>query len=369
MKIVYVCNEINLKSGWAVLNYYTIINASQHFSEVVVFTLNNADNLDLSAYENIVIYPLLTSMHDGLFKYLYVFKDIIAIRKYINIKKIDIAHILVEPLLPLILVFNRSKKIYSIVGTYSIVTFKHKFNKFLYWYALKHIDRIVSISEYTKERFNNIFNHHIETIPLGVNNDSFQICCDVPIKEKAFVFVGHIKPRKGLIYALKAFKKIVKNYNDVKFYIVGAASMGKYAETCIKFVKEHELENQVIFLGEIDDQNLITIYRKSICNILTSVNEGEHFEGFGLIHLEANACGIPSIGSTQCGNESAIVDGITGYLCNQKDVEDIYSKMSLIIEDYEQGNFVKWEENCKKHAKQNDWKFYFTNLLQKVYKS
>ena len=174
MKIVYICNEINLNSGWAVLNYYTIINASNCFSEVIVFTLSNAKNIDVLKYNNITVIPILNSMSDSFLKYPLVILDLIRIRKNVDINKIDIVHILVEPLLPLVSIFKNSQKIFGIVGTYSIITFKHGINRFLYKKSLKNIDKIVSISEYTKNNFTNIYNHNIEVIPLGVSYQKFQ---------------------------------------------------------------------------------------------------------------------------------------------------------------------------------------------------
>ena len=39
MKMVYICNEINLNSGWGVINYHTVINSLPFFDEVIVITL------------------------------------------------------------------------------------------------------------------------------------------------------------------------------------------------------------------------------------------------------------------------------------------------------------------------------------------
>jgi glycosyltransferase involved in cell wall biosynthesis len=50
------------------------------------------------------------------------------------------------------------------------------------------------------------------------------------------------------------------------------------------------------------------------------MNAGGKFEGFGLTHLEASAAGLPVIGTTDCGAEDAIVDGVTGLLVSQSAV-------------------------------------------------
>lgn len=367
MKIVYVCNEVNLQHGWGVLSYSTIVEATNSFSEVIVLTLVDANNIDLSEFKSLEVHPILTSMNDRFYKIGLTFIDKIKIKQYLDIESIDIVHILVEPLLPLVSVFKNSKKVFGIVGTYADYPFRMGINQYLYMRSLKYVDEVVSISEYTKDRVNEFYNKNITVIPLGVDYKRFQPR-SFNTKEKAFVFVGHIKPRKGLIYALKAFKDIMINDNDIKFYIVGAKTEGPYADKCLKYIEDENLSKQVILVGKVSDDELVNLYQKSIANILTSINEDNHFEGFGLIHLEANACGTPSIGSKGCGNESAIVDGVTGYLCQQKNITEIKKKMELIIQDFNNNSFAVWETNCLAYAKVNDWSTYFKNLKERVYK-
>ena len=133
------------------------------------------------------------------------------------------------------------------------------------------------------------------------------------------------------------------------------------------YIEENDMDRQVLFLDQIGNDALIEVYSKSICNILPSINKDNHFEGFGLIHLEANACGTPSIGSLDCGNESAIINGKTGFLCKQKDVVSIQNRMEDIIKDFDNNHFEAWEKECKQHAKKNDWKYYFNQLKTKIY--
>lgn len=367
MKIVYICNEFNLNHGWGVVNYYTILNSLPFFNEVLVITQKDANNLKISNPGNLKVLPILTSMTDSIFKSGLVLMDRTNIKKNIKIDTIDLVHILVEPLIPLAGIFKKSIKIFSIVGTYSDFPFRVGFNKILYRKSLKKVDKIVSISEYTAQRFNNIYNQNIVNISLGVDLNDFKYYGVSSARERAFVYLGFIKPRKGLIYALKAFKNIMTKDNNVFFYIIAGESNGKYADSCFNYIKKNKMNKQVIFLGKVDKNDVIEIFNKSICNVLTSVNVGDAFEGFGLIHLEANACGIPSIGSLDCGNESAIIDGKTGFLCKQRDVNSIQKSMEIILKDFDNKNFEIWQKECIQHANKNDWKNYFARLKTLVY--
>lgn len=369
MNIVYICNEINLKNGWGVVSYHTIRNSLKFFDEVTVITNKKANNVtSFSDCHNLRVFPILHSINNSALKMGLIAIDRISIKRHCNIIDTDIVHILVEPLLPLVNIFKNSKKIFSIHGTYSDILFKAGFNQFLFRGSLKKIDRILSNSEYTKNRFNNIYKQEISVIPLGIDNESFRVTEIDTLRERAFVFVGHLKIRKGLIYALEAFKNIMRDDEKVLFYIIGAVSIGQYADTCLNYIKKNKMNKQVVFLGKVDDNNLIEIYNKSICNLLPSVNDENHYEGFGLVHLEANACGTPTIGSIDCGNESAIINGKTGFLCKQKDVDSIQKSMESILNDFDNDNFEVWTKECTRHAKENDWKYYFNQLNKILYR-
>jgi len=84
-----------------------------------------------------------------------------------------------------------------------------------------------------------------------------------------------------------------------------------------------------------NDEELAFFYQ--ICDIflLNSNNDKEHFEGFGGVFLEAAQFGKPAIGSKNCGIESAIRDGVSGYLTTQADHKNIKDKILLSIKNKE----------------------------------
>jgi len=68
-------------------------------------------------------------------------------------------------------------------------------------------------------------------------------------------------------------------------------------------------------LENVSNQELIKLYYQSDLFLLTPIYvEGSKFEGFGLVYLEANACGKPVIGTYGCGAEDAIKDNYSGFL-------------------------------------------------------
>jgi len=66
---------------------------------------------------------------------------------------------------------------------------------------------------------------------------------------------------------------------------------------------------------------------------LPSLTVGEKFEGFGLVFLEASACGLPVIGTTGSGVAEAVLDGETGLLVPQGDVPALAEAITRVLTD------------------------------------
>ena len=75
------------------------------------------------------------------------------------------------------------------------------------------------------------------------------------------------------------------------------------------------------------------LYRRADAFLLTPVNAGRSFEGFGIAYLEAGAFGKPVIGSLGCGATEAIEDGVTGFLAPQNDPAVVADRLATILGD------------------------------------
>jgi phosphatidylinositol alpha-1,6-mannosyltransferase len=95
----------------------------------------------------------------------------------------------------------------------------------------------------------------------------------------------------------------------------------------------------VIFVGYVHDDQLPKYY--NLCDIFVLPNrvtvksalKGD-YEGFGIVFLEASACGKPVIGGRSGGVTDAILDGLTGYLVDPLSSEDIASVIKRLIDDH-----------------------------------
>ena len=117
--------------------------------------------------------------------------------------------------------------------------------------------------------------------------------------------------RKGVDTMLAALPAIIQQHPDVMYLIGGTGPMEAELRQQVSAL---ELEAHVRFLGRVPDADLVSTY--NLCEVFVMVprNAPPDVEGFGLVYLEAGACGKPVVGSTAGGIPDAIDDGKTGHL-------------------------------------------------------
>jgi glycosyltransferase involved in cell wall biosynthesis len=362
LKILYFCNAVNRKNGWCVINYYCCREAVESGHEVLALTSVDAAN---DPIEGVKFYPILFPVGGLRQNILLGFRSFFQVGQVIKKENPDLVHVLVEPYLLYLGLIRAKRLVLTIVGTFAVSIFKDSGIKFFYWRALSRVKKIISISDYTADVFRKSVSskNEIVTVPLGVDFEAFRKREESKQREILFCFVGHIKPRKGLIFLLEAMAKIGKQYPEAKLSIVGSFEDESYADRCKKLVAEKGLSDNVKFLGRLSQEDVCALYGRSILNLLPSYGTTSGaFEGFGLIHLEANAAGTLTLGCLDSGNESAIVDGRSGFLVRQESVDDIVEKMKEVIEIYKTGNYDRYSEQCIQYAKSNSWQKYFEKL-------
>jgi L-malate glycosyltransferase len=142
--------------------------------------------------------------------------------------------------------------------------------------------------------------------------------------EKVVIHVSNFRPVKRVQDVVKTFAKISTTM-PAKLLLVGD---GPEITRVCKLVREFGLEGQVIFLGK--QENLDELY--SISDLMLLLSEKE---SFGLVALEAMACGVPCIGTNVGGLPEVVEHGVTGFICEVGDIEDISTKAVALLKDKE----------------------------------
>jgi glycosyltransferase involved in cell wall biosynthesis len=143
--------------------------------------------------------------------------------------------------------------------------------------------------------------------------------------------VGGIKPRKGYHVCLRAFGILQKRFPAARFLLAGGGMGNNYHRELEELIRREGIRN-VDFLGALTWEQLDPHYRKASMLAMTSQDEGDHFEGFVFVFLEAGAYGLPVIGTRSGGIPDAVADGVSGYLLPPGDVEGVARAMIALAE-------------------------------------
>ncbi|WP_121612029.1 N-acetyl-alpha-D-glucosaminyl L-malate synthase BshA [Mesobacillus foraminis] len=141
-------------------------------------------------------------------------------------------------------------------------------------------------------------------------------------EEKVIIHVSNFRAVKRVTDVVKTFANISKSM-PAKLLLVGD---GPEMKVVCDLVNKLGLRDKVLYLGKQD--NLEELY--SISNLKLLLSEKE---SFGLVALEAMACGVPCIGTNVGGIPEVIEDGVTGFVCNLGDIEDFSAKAIRLLSD------------------------------------
>jgi len=152
-------------------------------------------------------------------------------------------------------------------------------------------------------------------IPCGVDTKRFspdQSCqskkAELKSSSSRILYVGKLIHYKGVDTLIKAFKIVTKSHN-CHLTIVGD---GEQRDELMDLVKKLEICDQVTFTGWVPDELLPRYYRTSDLFVLPSLSSRR--EAFGIVLLEAMACGVPVIASDIPGPNEVIKNGESGLL-------------------------------------------------------
>ncbi len=250
------------------------------------------------------------------------------------------------------------------VGTYSIAPLYSRSRGWLLRRAYAKASRIFCISDYTKRQLEHagipaekltIVLHGATRQPEISDLERTNFAAKYSISNERhpiILTVGAIKDRKGQLETLKAVELLKVQYPSILYVALGS-SASNYAVQMRSYADTHSLGSNLLIVSDANDRALSYFY--STCDVFAlNSNTDEihhHFEGFGLVVVEAYQFGKPAVGSRDCGIESAIEDGATGYLTNQRDPEDIAEKIQTILDSYD-----VFSKNARAGYNVFDWK-------------
>ena len=224
-------------------------------------------------------------------------------------------------------------------------------------------EKVITISNHTKKQLNTYHlavMRNVAVIGLGVDgqytpNISPEKLSAIKekyrIKKPYIVYVGVWRDHKNIPGLVKAFECIHRDHGiDAQLVLCGTPD-DRYPEV-IAAIEHSPVRSDIVLPGFVDDADLPGLYAGATANILVSFAEG-----FGLVALEAAACGTPTV----CSNSTSVpeVMGDAVLSCDPKDSADIAEKIALMFTDelmrktlsargIERAQSYRWDECARK---------------------
>ncbi len=234
--------------------------------------------------------------------------------------------------------------------------------------CIRHIDRIAINSRNTRDLavMKGIDQNRMQVINPGASQPAPADCAArldfrqrhaIPF-ERYMVFVGRMTRRKGLSHFLQhTLPLILDSDPDVGLVVVGTDpaeslnQLGEHAEV-LQALSTPALEKRVVFLGQISDRDLEICYADATVQVFPLVQIPGDVEGFGMVAIEAAACGTPTVAFDLGGVADAISEN-NGYLVPPGQANLFASAVLKILQDGEPNS-----ELCLTHARQFTWQIY-----------
>lgn len=229
--------------------------------------------------------------------------------------------------------------IFALHGTEILELSAGRVRKYLLGRVLRRGDRVTVLSDYCRklllERYPEL-KERVVSAP-GAARRAFEYTFREARRSDGKVIlltVGRIDKRKGQTEVVKALSRLNKEEKGmIEYWIVGpVVDVGYYEE--IRLLVEYSGVD-VVFKGGLCGEELLETYAQADIFVMSSRRQGIDVEGFGLSYLEASAAGLPVVGYRTGGVREVVVEGETGYLVDEGDVEGLAHKLSSLIKDEE----------------------------------
>jgi D-inositol-3-phosphate glycosyltransferase len=214
--------------------------------------------------------------------------------------------------------------------------------------VLRRADRVIvaTIAELTQLRFLYRANaSKLVVIPPGVDVSHFypipadeaKMYVGLKPEDRMVLYVGRIEPLKGLDTLIQAMSSLeLSDHDRVHLAIIGGDPAASPREMSAEMARLQKLCDDlsvgqtVVFLGKRDQDKLPYYYSAAELVVMPS-----HYESFGMVALEAMACGTPVIASEVGGLAYLVKDGETGFTIPDQEPDMLCEKISWLLNDRE----------------------------------
>ncbi len=204
--------------------------------------------------------------------------------------------------------------------------------------SLDKADALIAVSEDIKRKLTEHFDvdeNKIHVTNMGVDTEIFKPLDKAECREKIgfnkdkkmILFVGNLIPRKGVVYLIEAIN-LIKSYgiDKIECILLGSKVDKKYVNSLYEKSRSSKIDDIIRFIDPVPYDEVALWMNAADIFVLPSQEEP-----FGLVALEALACGTPTIATAVGGLKELVVDEKTGYSVPPQDPKAIANKMMRIL--------------------------------------
>ena len=199
-------------------------------------------------------------------------------------------------------------------------------------------DRVICATEHEKSQLVRLYRadpNRIDVVPLGVDIERFRPLDKDDARrelgfedEKIILFVGRIEPLKGVDILINAAAMLESDV-ECSVLIVGGDDSSKAQVAQLQgLASDLGIGHRVAFVGAVDHDKLPLFYNAADVCVVPS-----HYESFGLVAVEAMACGVPVVASRVGGLTGTVKDGETGYLIPWLCPEPFAERIEMLLDN------------------------------------
>jgi len=210
---------------------------------------------------------------------------------------------------------------------------------------------VLAASEFTRQSLLKLgcAAEKIAVVPYGVDQRWFDLPAR-PVRGRV-LFVGTVGLRKGNHYLAEAYRILKDRGVETEFRVAGPYD---------PHVTATPLFDGPTYLGQVPRTLVTDEFAQADVFVLPTVAEG-----FGLVHLEAMACGVPVVTTPNCG--SLVRDGMDGYIAPVRDPHALADRIEELIRD--RATRDRMSRNARQRAEQFTWDAYSKTLVQAILKA
>lgn len=321
LKIGLLTSDLSHTHGWAHYSL-SLIEALQK-QGVDLTVIATKDSPDVSGLK---VHKLLPSGRNILLGQMLVLPRVRRL-----LQDCDVIHTMIEPFAPLAAWIAGDRPLFITGhGTYVQSWAERPWPIKMFFRRAFLRSQLVCISHYTAKVAQTVL-PTVDTVVVnnGVNSERYPGIYAARISKMrsdenhrpTVLAVGAVKARKGTLELVMAIADVSRELPDVRCVIIGnLKTEPAYVKQVQEAIQQLKLHDSVQLPGQLSEAELMGWYEQADVFALPAMNIGKKFEGFGLVYLEASAAGLPVIGTTDCGAEDAIDDGVTGLLVKQAQV-------------------------------------------------